>query len=182
MSELRIASRYAKSLLELAQEQKSVSKVAKDIEMFESICESNRDFVVMLKNPIINHTHKLAILQKLFKGKVEKLTLSLFEILTRKSREKYLPEIARAFREQYNVMQGIVEASVTTVAPLSAALKKELNTILKKLTGDSKVDLKEVIDPEIIGGFILKIGDKQIDDSVSSRLQAIKLQFKESNI
>ena len=182
MSELRIASRYAKSLLELAEEKKSLAKVAKDIELFDSICESNRDFVVMLRNPIINHGQKLAILQKLFKGKVNALTLSMFEIVTRKGREQYLPEMAKAFKHQYNVMQGIVEATVTTVAPMTAAIKKELSDVLKKLTKDSKVVLTEVVDPEIIGGFVLKIGDKQIDDSVSSRLRAVKLQFKESNI
>lgn len=182
MSELRIASRYAKSLLELAEEKKVLAKVVKDMEAFDELCESNRDFLLMLRNPVINHGQKLVILQKVFKDKVNALTLSMLEIMTRKGREIYLPEMAKAFKQQYNDLKGIVEASVTTVVPLSAALKKEVAAILKKLTGDGKVDLKEIVDPEIIGGFVLRIGDKQIDDSVSGQLRELKLQFNKSNI
>lgn len=182
MSELRIASRYAKSLLELAVEKKAIAKVVKDMELFSSICESNRDFVIMLRNPVINHGQKLKILQSVFTDKVNSMTMSILEIITRKGREQYLPEIASAFKQQYNKMKGIVEASVTTVVPLSATLKKEVNKVLKGLSDGGDVELTEIVDPDIIGGFVLKIGDKQIDDSVSGRLRELKLQFKESNI
>ncbi len=178
MSEFRIASRYAKSLLELAQEKKALNKVLKDIETFDNLCETNRDFVLMLKNPIVNHWHKLTIIKKIFEGKVEKMTLSLFEIITRKNREMYLPETAKAFLKQYNEISGIVESTVTTVAPLSAALKKEVTALLDQLTGKKKVQLTEVVNPDLIGGFVLKIGDKQIDESVSSKLRELKLQFQ----
>ncbi len=179
MSEARIASRYAKSLLELSKEKKALEKVVKDIEMFAGICESNRDFVLMLRNPIINHGHKLSILKKAFEKNVHKITNSFFEIVTRKNREMYLPEIAQSFLHQYNVEKGIVESTVITASPLSAALKKDLGAVLKTITGDKKVDLKEVVDENLIGGFVLRVGDKQIDDSVSSRLREIKLQLNQ---
>lgn len=180
MSESRIAARYAKSLLELSKEKKALEKVVKDIEMFAGICESNRDFVLMLRNPIIHHGHKLAVLKKIFTKKVNNITISFFEIITRKNREQYLPEMAKAFLHQYNVEKGIVESTVITASPLSAALKKEVNAVLKKITGDKKVELTEVVDEELIGGFVLKVGDKQIDDSVSSRLREIKLQLNQN--
>ncbi|WP_109833017.1 ATP synthase F1 subunit delta [Reichenbachiella versicolor] len=179
MSEFRIASRYAKSLIELAQEQKSVDKVLADIRLLKSTCESNRDFLMVLRNPIVNSQQKLSILTKIFEGKVDNLTLEFFKILTRKRREEYLYDIAQVFEQQYNDMNGIVSASITTVSPLSTSNRKDIEALLKKLTNDAKVDLKESINPDLIGGFLLKIGDKQIDDSVSGKLRELKLQFAE---
>lgn len=176
MSEFRIASRYAKSLLELAEEKKCLDKVVKDMDMFSALCKSNHDLVLLLKNPVISHLKKFTILQKIFKGKVNDLTMSIFEILAKKNREMYLPEVAAAFKSQYNVFKGIVESSITTVEPISAAIRKDINAIVKKIT-NSEVELKEKTDPNLIGGFVLKIGDKQIDDSVSGKLRELKLQF-----
>lgn len=180
MSEIRIASRYAKSLLELAVEQKSVDSVMKDMEQFEAICRSSSEFVRVLKNPVISHFKKLTILREIFKGKAHKMTLSMLEIVSRKNREKYLPEIAKEFKRQYNVHKGIVEATVTTVIPLNKALQKEFSEVVKKLTG-KEVELEEVVDPTILGGFVLKIGDRQIDDSINTRLKELKLEFSQNS-
>ena len=179
MSEIRIASRYAKSLLELANEKRVLGPVLKDMQQFESICDSNRDFATMLRNPVINHFQKLTILKEIFKGKVHKMTLSMLEIISRKNRAMYLPEISKEFRRQYNAFQGITEAKVTTVIPLNKGLRTEFIEIIKKITGQD-VELKEEVDDSIIGGFILKIGDRQIDDSINSRLQELKLKFSQN--
>ncbi|MEQ9285276.1 MAG: ATP synthase F1 subunit delta [Cyclobacteriaceae bacterium] len=179
MSETRIASRYAKPLLELANEKGCLEEVEKDMAGFSALCESNREFSLMLKNPILNHLKKLGILKKIFKGKVNDMTLSIFELISRKNREQYLPEIAREFHRQYNVFKGVAEASITTVLPLNAELKKEVNALVKKITG-KEVELTEKINPEIIGGFILKIGDRQIDDSINSKLNELKLKFSQN--
>lgn len=176
MSEFRIASRYAKSLLELAEEKKCLDKVVKDMEQFTAVCKSNHDLVLMLKNPIIGHYKKLTILQEIFKGKVNDLTMSIFEILAKKNREMYLPEVAEAFQSQYHAFKGIVESTITTVHPISDAIRKEISAIVKKIT-NSDVVLTEKTNPDLIGGFILKIGDKQIDDSVSGKLKELRLQF-----
>ena len=179
MSEFRIASRYAKSLLELAQEQNTLDAVLADMKLMQETCESNRDFLLVLRNPIVSSDQKLKILTKLFEGKVNDLSLAMFKILTKKTREQYLYEIAKVFQQQYNDSKGIVEASVTTVSPLSAASKKEIKALLDDITNKSEVELIENVDPDLIGGFILKIGDKQIDDSVSGKLRELKLQFQE---
>ena len=176
MSEFRIASRYAKSLLELANEQKCLDEVMKDMENFETLCDENRDLVLMFRNPIIKHLKKLEILKKIFKGKVHALTLSIFEIITKKHRERYLPQIASAFKAQYFEFKGFVESSITTVVPIDAGIRQEIETIVKNITG-KKVIINELIDPELIGGFVLKIGDRQIDDSISSKLRDLKLKF-----
>ena len=180
MSEQRIASRYAKPILELAQEKGSLEEVMKDMVSFKSLCLSNRDFVLMLKNPIIPHLKKLSILKEIFSKKANKITLSAFEIIARKNRGQYLPEIAQEFTKKYNVFKGIAETSITTVLPLNDALKKEVIEIVKKITGKKAVELTEVIDEKIIGGFILKIDDRQIDDSIHSKLNELKLKFSQN--
>jgi len=176
MSEFRIASRYAKSLLELAEEKKCLDKVVADMDLFTEVCTTNYDLVLMLKNPIIGQYKKLAILKEVFKGKVNDLTMSIFEILAKKNRGMYLPEVAAVFKSQYYAFKGIAESTITTVHPISDAIRKDISTIVKKIT-NSDVVLTEKTNPELIGGFVLKIGDKQIDDSVSGKLAELRLQF-----
>ena len=179
MSEQRIASRYARPLLELANEQGCLEEVMADMVNFKSLCDTNRDFVLMLKNPIIPHLKKLSVLKEIFSKKVNALTLSVFELISRKHRESYLPEVANEFTRRYNTFKGISEATVTTVIPLSAALTKDVETIVKSITGKDAVVLTQLVDKDIIGGFILKIDDRQIDDSISGKLNELKLKFNQ---
>ena len=179
MSEFRIASRYAKSLLGLADEQGVLEDVHNDMRMFSGLIEENRDFELLLKSPIVGHAKKLVILNKVFEGQVHDLTLKIFEILTRKHREGFLPAIAIEFHHQYNVRKSIEEATVTTTFPLDDELRKEFKAVITKVSGKS-VELTEKVDEELIGGFVLKIGDRQIDDSISARLRALKLKFSQN--
>lgn len=179
MSEYRIASRYAKSLLSLADEQGTLEAVHGDMKLFSKIIEENRDFELLLKSPVVLSTKKLAILNQVFKGKVNDLTLKIFDILTRKKRESYLPAIATEFHHQYNVNKGIAEAEVTTTFALDDKLRKEFKSVVAKVSGKS-VELTEKINEDLIGGFVLKIGDRQIDDSISARLSALRLRFSQN--
>lgn len=180
MSEKRIASRYAKPLLELAEEKGSLEEVMKDMTSIKSLCESNRDFVLMLKNPIIPSLKKLALLKKIFDKKVSKITLATLDLIARKNRENYLPEIAQEFTRKYNSFKGIAEATITTVIPLNSSLKKEVVNIVQKVTGKDSVELTEEVNESILGGFILKIDDRQIDDSINSKLKELKLKFNQN--
>ena len=180
MSEYRIASRYAKSLIDLSVEQGKLEEVNKDMLLFSQMIDENRDFVLMLKSPIITHDKKLAILNQVFDGKVNELTLSIFQILTRKHREAYLPQIATEFHHQYNLNQGVEEATVTTTFPLNDKLRSEFSKVVEQIS-KKKVELTEKVEESLIGGFILKIGDRQIDDSVSSRLQAMRVEFTKNH-
>jgi F-type H+-transporting ATPase subunit delta len=179
MHESRVARPYAKSLLELAQEKGRLDEVKKDMALFVQICIDNHAFVSVMKNPIIPHDKKQNILDTLFKGRVSDLTMSMFKILTRKNREAYLYDIAKAFTEQYNVFKGIEIAEVTTTYPLTEDQKKNFVNMVSQRDG-KKVDLKEIIDETIIGGYILKVGDKQVDESIKTKLQRLKSEFKEN--
>lgn len=176
MSDGRIAARYAKPLLELAEEQNVLDAVRADMESFVSICQTKKDFSLMLKSPIIPHFKKADILKKAFKGKYNDLTVKAFDLITRKNREGVLEAIAEEFVHLYNAKKGIAEVSVTTTFKLDEPMKKSFRTLAKKITGKEPL-LTEKVDPSILGGYILKLEDKQVDDSVRGQLNELKLKF-----
>ena len=180
MADARVASRYVKSLLGLAVEQDVLEAVNTDMQFFDRVCHSNRDFVLMLKSPIIRHEKKKEILNKLFSGKVHPLTMSIIEILTKKNREPLLPSIATEFHNAYNVYKGIGKASVISTVPLDAELRSELVALVKKLSDKTQVELEEKVDKDLIGGFILNVGDRQIDASIKNKLKNLKNKFSEN--
>lgn len=180
MAESRVASRYVKSLLSLAVEQGAVEAVHNDMQLFNEVCRSNRPFAMMLQSPIIRHDKKKNILAAIFKGKVHNLTFAILEMLTDKNREPLLPAIAHEFHNAYNEYKGIEKASVTTTIAVDAKLKAEIEAIVKKLSTRKQVELVEKIDKDLIGGFILNVGDRQIDASIKNKLKSLKVNFSEN--
>lgn len=180
MADIRVASRYVKSLLGLAVEQGVLEEVNRDMQLFSKVCAENRAFVLMLKSPVIRHDKKRDILESIFQGKVSKLSMSIFDIITRKNREPLLPSIAKEFHNAYNVYKNIGKASIITATPLDAKLRAEIEKIAQKLSDKNQVELDEKVDKELIGGFVLNVGDKQIDASIKSKLRALKRKFSEN--
>lgn len=179
MSDVRVASRYAKSLLELAVDQHVLDAVADDIRAFVHIAENNRDFLLMLRNPIIRHDKKWEIFRRAFDGKFNKLTLSFLEIITRKNRESVLYHIAKEFLVQYNALKQIDLAEVITAIPLDENTKREVLNSVAKITG-KQIILTEKVDPSLIGGYLLRVKDLQIDNSVKNKLNKLKIQFTQN--
>lgn len=177
MAHARVASRYIKSLLGLAVEQGALDQVHEDLQMFDKVCDENRAFRLMLRNPIIKHDKKRDVLEKLFKGKVHPLTMAIFDIITKKNREPLLPEIASGFHLAYNQYKGIGRATITTAVPMDDAIRNEFEAIVKSLTETKQVVIKEKVDKDMIGGFVLNVGDKQIDASIKNKLKALKVKF-----
>ena len=180
MADARVASRYVKSLLGLAVEQGVLEAVNTDMQFFDKVCHSNRDFVLMLKSPIIRHEKKKEILNKLFSGRVHPLTMSIIDILTKKNRESLLPSIATEFHNAYNVYKGIGKASVISTIPVDNELRSELVALVKKLSNKTQVELEEKVDKDLIGGFILNVGDRQIDASIKNKLKTLMNKFSEN--
>lgn len=169
---LKAARRYAKSLLDFAESEKILAEVAADMQVVQAACKENADLVKFLKSPLIKADKKTAVLDKIFSGKIGKVTEKFVKIIVRKRREIILPEIAAAFEALYREQQGIVLAEVTTAIALDEALRAKINALVKN-THD-KVELKEHVNPDIIGGIVIKIGDAQYDDSILSRIAEIK--------
>lgn len=180
MADSRVASRYVKSLLGLAVEQKALEPVHQDMLAFAKVCEQNRAFALMLKSPVIKHDKKREILEAIFKGKVHNLTLAIFDIITRKNREPLLPTIAKEFHNAYNEYNGVEGASVITAVPLDSKLRSEIEKIVKKLSDKKQVEITEKVDAEMIGGFVLNVGDRQVDASIKNKLKALKVKFSKN--
>lgn len=156
-----------------------LEQVNEDMKLFTKVASQNRDLHLLLRNPIVKSDKKMAVLNAVFKGKMNDLTLAFFNIVARKNRESLLEFIATEFKSQYNVYKGIKEASVTTAVPLTPALRNELGQRLAVQTGHS-IELEEKIDPSLIGGFVLRVGDQQIDSSVKYNLNKLRNKFKDN--
>lgn len=165
-----VASRYAKSLIDLSAEKKQLEETRTDMKLVQQVCDENHDFVVLLNSPIIKTDKKVAILNSVFEGKISKLSLSFLNLLSKKRRENFIPEIAKEYDEQYKAKKNITTAVVKTAVALDANLKKRVLEIVKQSNGGAEIELIEKVDPTIIGGFILSISDKQLDQSVKSKL------------
>lgn len=171
--ESKSAARYAKSLLDLAEETNSVEAVYEDLSSLKAIMRQNRELVAVLNSPIISGQKKGQILNKLFNGKVHKLTTAFFDLLNRKHREGQLATIVDKFIEQYNLKKGFSQATVTTAVPLTEALKAQVQSFVERHSSN-KVQLIEKIDPSIIGGIKIQIGDRLLDYTVASQLKTLE--------
>ncbi|GAB3877677.1 ATP synthase F1 subunit delta [Hymenobacter segetis] len=181
MADQRVAARYAKSLLDLGKEMGTLSAVKADMDLLSKTMAESRDLRLLLRNPIVKHDKKLAILNAIFKGKVSDMTLRFFTILTEKNRESAIEGIGPEFLAQYNVMQGVQSAQVTSATPLTPASRAEIQALVTKQTGLTEVQLTEKVDPELIGGFVLRVGDNQIDDSVRTSLRKLRTSLQENS-
>lgn len=178
MSVSRIASRYAKSLIDFARENNKLEEVKADMTVLDKALES-RDLVMLLKSPIVNELKKKEIFNVVFAGKMSETTLGFLNIILNKGREEYISAISNQFEAQYKILKGISDVTLTTATPISEA---NLSSIKAKLLSsnetEEQVEIETVVDPSILGGFIIEIGDKLYNDSVAYKLSQMKKQFK----
>ena len=173
----RLATRYAKSLLVLSQERGELETVYQDMKFLQSVCKSNRDFVALLRSPVIKGEKKAAIIRAITQDRISTLTASFAKLLTDKSREDDLPEIINAFITQYNTVKGIQKVKLTTAVAISDDLKQALVSKVKGSTDSNKIELESAIDADLIGGFVLEYNNNLIDTSVERELKDLKKQF-----
>ena len=174
---VRIAKRYAKAVVGLAQEKNVLDNVKTDMESFISIAKSSRDFDLMLNSPIVSQEKKSAVLDKIFAGQVSDISLNLFKLLSEKKREAYLTLIAQEYLAAYNVINNIQEATLLTAVEVSDVVKNAAKELIAKATGKT-VLLSEEIKEDLIGGYILRVDDVQLDASVKSQLNKLSIKFK----
>lgn len=172
MKGTKSASRYAKALLELAVEGNQVDAVLNDMKYLASVANNSRDFQLLLQSPIINSDKKIAIFNELF-GSFQKLSTAFIELITKKGREALIADIANSFEDQVNLYKGITPVTITSAVPLHEDAKKKILEKIKQITSGN-VEITEKIDASLIGGFIVRAGDKQIDASVANQLNNLK--------
>lgn len=181
MSEIKVASRYAKSLLDLALEQKALEEIKGDMQLFADTMKANSELRAVVKNPIIPLDKKNAILKAIFGGKVHKVTAAFLKIVVDKGRAEIIYGVAKEFLNEYNQYKNIVTAYVTSAAALTDAARKEIISKVKAVTG-GEVILNESVNSNLLGGFVLTVGDKQFDSSIASSLTRLKKDFSQKVI
>ena len=173
MRSTKAAGRYASSLLELALERGVLEEVKSDVLLVQKSIEENRDFAIMLESPIIKPEAKKRVLTSIFKSSTSALTVEFLSLLASRGRESILPAISEAFLEQYRTHKGIIKAEIISAVALSNESRKELVSALSA-TGSS-IDLTEKVDPSLIGGLRVKVGDQLIDASLRRKLNELKV-------
>lgn len=176
MSEFKVASRYAKSLIDLSIEQGNLEAVKEDMDHFIGVLRANKELQAVLKNPIMKQDHKKNILNALFSDKIHPSISSFFNIMVRKGRGGILYGTAQEFVREYNEYKGIIKATVTSAAPLSDKNFEALREVIAKEV-KAEVVLKNEVDADLIGGFVVKVGDQQIDASIAGRLRKLEKHF-----
>lgn len=170
---IQVASRYAKSLLNLAQEKNLVEEFKTDLAMYIDVFHTSYDFNLMMHSPIIQKSKKIAIVKQIFEGKISEPMMAFFLLVIKKGRESGLDEISTEFLRQYDLYKGIQKATVISAKALSTEARTKISALVAEKTNKT-VELTEKIDEDLIGGFILRIGDIQIDNSIESQLRKIK--------
>ncbi|MEQ9262003.1 MAG: ATP synthase F1 subunit delta [Owenweeksia sp.] len=177
MAITKLGRRYAKSLLDLSEELGKLEEVKGDIEKVLNVIQESKEFRILIKSPIISADKKIDIYHAIFKDQLGDLTSNFIDIITRKRRESHLQAIVLGFQELYRIKKDISKAVVTTAVELSDAERAEVKAKLAEATGQ-QIEMDEVVDSSLIGGIILRVGDKRYNGSISHQLDILKRQFK----
>lgn len=179
MSENKAASRYAKALIDLSVEQNSFEEIRNDMVLVEQVIDQNSELEAVLQNPVIPLDKKYSILESIFGESVHKITNLYLKIIVDKGRSAILFDTTRAYIRQYNVIKGIITAEVTSAIALTDANKAEIVAIVKREMGAKEVLIKEKLNEALIGGFVLKVGDRQFDASIAGSLNKLKKELSQ---
>ena len=177
----RLASRYAKSLIDLALEKGELEKVFADMQWLQQVIKGSRDFANLLRSPIIKADKKEKIVEAIIGKQVSNITSLFIRLLITKGRESNLPEIIVSFISQYKEHMHIHPVKLTTATPINENLKKVFIDQIKKTSTMQNIELETVVNEDLIGGFVLEAGDKLIDASVAYDLKEIAKQFENND-
>ena len=180
MKDAKAALRYARAILNLAKDSNVETAVDGDMKLIAETIAENNDFEVMLRSPIIKVQDKINVLNALFTGKVNNITLGLFTLLAENKRVGMLASIAKQYTIIYNFLKHTQVAKVTTAVPLTTALETKVLEKILALTGKN-ANLENEVNPAILGGFILRVADVQYDASISNHLNELKKEFDNSH-
>jgi F-type H+-transporting ATPase subunit delta len=180
MQNPRLAGRYAKSLVVLAQEQNQLDAVYADMKYLQQACKQSRELMNLLRSPIINASKKTGIFKEVLGKNIGALSNAFINLLIQKGRERNLPEIAFAVVEQYNEINNIHKVKLTTATVASEELKQAIIAKVKSDAALQNVELEAVVNESLIGGFQLEYNGNLIDASIARDLRDIQKQFQKN--
>ena len=179
MKQTRATLRYAKSLFSLAIEQNTLESCKQDMQFIADTCANSKDLALLLKNPIIKTDKKIAIFKAIFYDNLSEICISFVNIITSKRREPLLEGIANSFITLYKAHKNIETASVSTAIELDESLRLEILDYIKS-QGKLDIELTEVVDKNLIGGAVIRIGNRQLDVSVVKAIKDLKKSFSKN--
>ena len=179
MKESLAGNRYAKSLIALSIKKEELDAIYNDMKLISDTVSNSKDLEILLKSPVVKTDKKQEILTAIFGKSTTQLTKQFLLLISSRNREALIGDIANAFVRQYKVIKKIIVTEVTSAVKLDTAQKKK---ILQLLNTDesSSVEIIEKINPDIIGGFIVRVDDKQIDASISRKLDDLRQNFSKN--
>jgi len=180
MDHSKIAVRYAKAFFLLGLDKNQLDEFKKDMLLVAVYCQQ-KEFVLLLESPIIRTSEKKKAMNDLFRDKLSKLSMQFILMITQNRREEHLAGISRDFIDLYRAHKGIKAAKVISATPLDEEEKQKISGVISKIF-KTEVELSAESDPDIIGGFVLRVGDQQLDASVSSKLTRLKRDFLNTTI
>lgn len=180
MKGARPALRYAKAILNLAKEKGVDAEVNENMQLIAATISENSELDTMLKSPVIKASDKRKVLAALFGEKTNNIVKGLFNLLQENKRMLMLEPIAKQYTIIFDYYKSAQVAKVTTAVPMTKALEEKVLAKVVELTGN-KTSIENIINPDILGGFILRVGDVQYDASISNHLSELRREFDNSH-
>lgn len=181
MEQSKINVRYAKAFFSLAKEKGLTLELRADAALVATLCNTSSDFILLLESPVIKISKKVKVIRSIFEGKVHELSLNFLVLITENKREKFIPGIFRNLEDLYRQDEGIKSAVFTSVSILDESILARIKQMLEK-EYNAKVELSQKVDEKLIGGFILRIDDKQYDASIATQLKKIKEELLQTEL
>lgn len=176
MSETRICTRYGRSLLNLALENETVEEVKGDVDNIINLTRDNRELINALRSPVIPKEVKYRLLNRLFKDNYNETTFKFLNLVIKKGRENLMIEILKTFVTLYEEHFKISHAEIVTATPVDEQLLEQARKKVEDYT-DTTVHIKNQVNEDLIGGFVLNFSDKKLDASVASFLKSVKKEL-----
>ncbi|HKJ43547.1 MAG TPA: ATP synthase F1 subunit delta [Sunxiuqinia sp.] len=181
MDQSKITVRYAKAFFNLAKEKQLLDPLKKDIDVVAKLLVESTDFVLLLQSPVVKTSQKVNILKSIFTGKVNELTVKFLVLITENKREVHISGICRNFLDLYRKEQGVKTARISSAITLPKATIKHIQERLEK-EYNAHVELNELVNKDLLGGFVLRVDDRQIDASLATQLKKVKETLLQTEI
>lgn len=176
MKNPRLSNRYAKALFDFAQEKGQLEEVNQDLALIKAALKGNNEMTAVLNSPVIPPAKKHTIFANVFQSLVSETTFLFLDVIIRKKREPALATICDEFVKYYNDFHHIKVVKLTSAQPLSPELVEKIRALLAEKT-QKTIRIEEVVQPDIIGGFRLKMDDYYLDASVIAKLNRLRDEF-----
>lgn len=181
MDQSAITVRYAKAFFSIAKEKNLLDALKSDIELVMDVCKNSSDFIRLLESPIVKTSKKSALFSAIFNKKVNPITVNFLLLIAQNKREAQIPGICRNFLDLTRKDQNIKSAILTTAAEIDAESLSKIETLLGKEL-NATIELSTKVNPDIVGGLVLRVNDKQYDASVATQLRKIKQSLLETEV